>query len=95
MSILLDAGPSLNFLAVGQQNILVQAAEAYELQLAAPARVDSEIIGMSQHDRFRNTGVRAIWTTLKSSQRVRILPDELVTQRVHRCGGQNQRNARS
>lgn len=79
MSILLDAGPSLNFLAVGQQNILIQVAESQKLQLAAPARVDSEIIGMSDSERFKNTGVRKIWTTLKSSRRVEILPDELTT----------------
>jgi hypothetical protein len=79
VSILLDAGPSLNFLAVGQHNILVQAAESQNLQLAAPARVDSEIIGMSYGDRFKNTGVRRIWTTLKNSRRVEILSDELTT----------------
>lgn len=80
MSILLDAGPSLNFLAVGQQNILIQVAESQKLQLAAPARVDSEIIGMSVSERFKNTGVHRIWTTLKSCGRVEILPDELTTQ---------------
>lgn len=79
MSILLDAGPSLNFLAVGQHNILVRAADSQSLQLAAPARVDTEIIGMSCSDRFKATGVHKIWTTLKSSRRVEILPDELTT----------------
>lgn len=81
MIILLDAGPSLNFLAVGQQNILIQVAESQKLQLATPARVDSEIIGMSDSERFKNTGIRRIWTTLKSSRRVEILPDELTTRR--------------
>ncbi|GAA2677495.1 hypothetical protein [Actinoplanes palleronii] len=80
MSILLDAGPALNFLAVGQQNILIQIAQSQKLRLAAPARVDSEVIGMSRSDRFRNTGVRTTWNTLKSSGRVEILPDELTTQ---------------
>lgn len=80
MSILLDAGPSLNFLAVGQQNILIQIARSQKLRLAAPARVDSEVIGMSRSDRFKGTAVRATWTTLKSSGRVEILPDELTTQ---------------
>jgi hypothetical protein len=79
VSILLDAGPSLNFLAVGQQNILIQVAESQKLQLAAPARVDSEILGMSRDERFKRTQVRALWTMLKSSQRVEILPDELTT----------------
>jgi hypothetical protein len=80
VSILLDAGPSLNFLAVGQQNILIQIAQSQKLRLAAPARVDSEVIGMSRSDRFKSTGVRTTWNTLKSSGRVEILPDELTTQ---------------
>ncbi|MGX6608279.1 hypothetical protein ACWKSP_40095 [Micromonosporaceae bacterium Da 78-11] len=80
MSILLDAGPSLNFLAVGQQNILIQIAQSQKLRLAAPARVDNEVIGMSRSDRFKNTGVRTTWNALKSSGRVEILPDELTTQ---------------
>jgi len=41
VSILLDAGPSLNFLAVGQENILIQAAASQKLQLAAPAQPDN------------------------------------------------------
>ncbi|WP_436528993.1 hypothetical protein [Actinoplanes sp. HUAS TT8] len=81
MSILLDAGPSLNFLAVGQQNILIQVAESQKLRLAAPARVDGEITGMSKDPRFRNTAVLSTWNRLKSSQRVEILPDELTTSR--------------
>ena len=80
MSILLDAGPSLNFLAVGQQNILIQIAQPQKLRLAAPARVDSEVIGMSRSDRFKNTGVRTTWNALKSAGRVEILPDELTSQ---------------
>jgi hypothetical protein len=48
VSILLDAGPSLNFLAVGQQNILIQVAASRSLQLAAPQRVDTEVEGMTK-----------------------------------------------
>lgn len=80
MSILLDAGPSLNFLAVGQENILIQAAASQKLQLAAPARVDAEITGMARNPRFERTRVRTTWARLKASQRVEILPDELTTQ---------------
>ncbi len=36
MSILLDAGPSLNFLAVRQQNVLIQVAASQSLQIAPP-----------------------------------------------------------
>lgn len=80
MSILLDAGPSLNFLAVGQENILIQAAASQKLQLAAPARVDTEITGMARNARFERTRVKTTWATLKTSHRVEILPDELTTQ---------------
>jgi hypothetical protein len=69
----------LNFLAVGQQNILIKVAESQKLQLAAPARVDTEIIGMCNSERFKNTGVRGTWAMLKSSRRIEILPDELTT----------------
>jgi hypothetical protein len=79
VSILLDAGPCLNFLAVGQQNILVQVATSQQLQLLAPARVDSEIVGMCHNDRFKSTRVLSVWKTLKASKRVKILPDELST----------------
>jgi hypothetical protein len=81
VSILLDAGPSLNFLAVGQENILIQAAASQNLKLAAPARVDAEITGMARNRRFERTGVKSTWAKLKTSHRVEILPDELTTQR--------------
>lgn len=77
MSILLDAGPSLNFLAVGQQNILIQAAKAQDLQLAAPERVDLEVEGMTKNSRFHRTPVLNTWRTLKSSRRLVILDDTL------------------
>ena len=77
MSILLDAGPSLNFLAVGQQKILIQAAKAHNLQLAAPERVDVEVEGKTNDRRFERTGVLNTWRTLKSSHRLLILDDSL------------------
>jgi hypothetical protein len=79
VSILLDAGPCLNFLAVGQQNVLIQVAESQKLRLTAPARVNTEIIGMGISERFKSTSVRSTWNKLKSSRRVEILPDELTT----------------
>jgi len=80
VSILLDAGPSLNFLAVGQQNILVQAASSQNLQLTAPERVDTEVEGMANDSRFRRTAVRRTWRTLKASGRLLILSDSLTSQ---------------
>lgn len=79
MSILLDAGPSLNFLAVGQQNILVQVAASHSLQLAAPQRVDTEVEGMTNDPRFRRTAVLGTWQKLKMSGRLLILDDSLTT----------------
>jgi len=77
VSILLDAGPCLNFLAVGQQNILIQVAASQDLQLAAPARVDVEVEGMTRDSRFHRTPALNTWRTLKSSKRLLILSDEL------------------
>lgn len=79
MSILLDAGPSLNFLAVGQQNILVQVAASHSLQLAAPQRVDTEVEGMTNDPRFRRTAVLGTWQKLKMSGRLLILDDSLTS----------------
>lgn len=80
MSVLLDAGPCLNFLAVGQQNILIQVAASRDLQIAAPQRVDTEVLGMVRDRRFSRTGVRGTWETLKASGRVQILDDSLTSE---------------
>lgn len=82
MSILLDAGPSLNFLAVGQQNVLIQVATSQGLQLATPQRVDTEVEGMSKNPRFNRTAVLTTWRTLKTSGRLLILDDELTSQEM-------------
>lgn len=82
MSILLDAGPSLNFLAVGQQNILVKAAESQKLQLATPQRVDAEVEGMAKDARFANTAVLSTWRKLRTTGRLQILDDSLTTQNL-------------
>ena len=78
MSIVLDAGPVLNFLAVGQQNVLIQMALAANATLAAPKRVDTEIEGMCKNPRFARTGAKGTWGTLKASGRVKILADTLL-----------------
>jgi hypothetical protein len=82
VSILLDAGPSLNFLAVGQQNILIKVAESRSLQLAAPQRVDTEVKGMTNDPRFQRTGVLGTWQKLKSSGRLLILDDSLTSREL-------------
>ncbi len=80
MSVLLDAGPSLNFLAVGQQNILIQIAASQKLQMAAPERVDIEVRGKARSARFVRTGVLGSWQTLTTSRHIEILEDTLKDQ---------------
>lgn len=77
MSVLLDAGPVLNFLAAGEQNLLIQAAGLVSLQLAAPERVDIEVQGKCRDPRFVGTPALATWNKLKASGRVQILSDTL------------------
>ena len=37
------------------------------------------IVGLCRNDRFKNTAALRTWSTLKASERVQILPDELNT----------------
>lgn len=78
MSVLLDAGPVLNFLAVRQENVLVQLARANNLKLATAEQVASEVRGMTQSRRFRNTAAARVWSGLVSSGRIAILSDDLI-----------------
>lgn len=91
MSILLDAGPALNFLAVGQQNVLIQLAVTHNLQLVTPERVDAEVEGMAGNGRFERTRALSTWRTLVSTSRVKVLSDDLVsvefTEAVTRISG--------
>lgn len=77
MSVFLDAGPALNFLAVGQENVLIRLADSRRLQLSAPERVDTEIQGMCKDRRFAATAALRTWGRLKAAGRVAILSDEL------------------
>lgn len=79
MSVLLDAGPTLNFLAVGQQNVLLQLAQQHGLQLTVPERVDAEVAGKGRSPRFQRTGVVRTWATLRASHWIAILPDDVTT----------------
>jgi hypothetical protein len=81
VSIFLDAGPSLNFLAVGQENVLIQLAASRGLQLSAPRKVDTEVFGMCKDPRFAATAALRTWDKLKSTQRVTILSDALTDAR--------------
>ena len=82
MSVILDAGPFLNFLAVGQQGVLVELAASRQLQLAVPTRVDREILGVARSARFRRTPAQSTWLKLKSAQRVDVLDDTLTEQEL-------------
>ena len=92
MSVLLDAGPSLNFLAVGQENVLIQVAASANLGLAVPQRVEKEILGVCRDPRFRGTPAEATWRKLCSAGRISVLDDTLTTQQfidaVTRISGQ-------
>lgn len=79
MSVLLDAGPTLNFLAAGQQGVLIRTAERRDLQLTVPERVDREVFGKSQSALFKRTPASATWRKLKSTSRIAILSDDLTT----------------
>ncbi|MHB1431888.1 MAG: PIN domain-containing protein [Streptosporangiaceae bacterium] len=79
MSVLLDAGPTLNFLAVGQQTVLISVADKGGLQLTVPQRVDHEVLGMCRDPRFARTPAQATWRKLRGSGRVVVVPDELTT----------------
>jgi hypothetical protein len=60
VTILLDAGPCLNFLAVSQQGILINLAQSRNLQLATARRVVQEVTGTAEHDpRFSRTAAPA------------------------------------
>lgn len=79
MSILLDAGPSLNFLAVGQENILIQLAKESSVPLRTAERVDREVRGMANHPRFERTRVLRTWSTLTADGHIDLLDDDLET----------------
>lgn len=75
MRFIVDASPALSWVAAGEQNALMMVATSYEANLLVCERVDREVVGKSNADRFRMTGVANTWTTLKQSGHVRILPD--------------------
>ncbi|MBL8929406.1 MAG: hypothetical protein JNL54_04710 [Kineosporiaceae bacterium] len=77
MSVLLDAGPFLNFLAVRQQGILIELAASRNLDLAVPQRVEKEILGNCNDPRFARTPAEQTWLKLTSAGRVRVLDDTL------------------
>lgn len=79
MSVLLDAGPALNFLAIGQQNVLIQTAQQAALTLAVPERVDREVVGKCRDARFVRTSAPGAWGRLKAGGHVVVLPDDVTT----------------
>lgn len=78
MSVILDAGPILNFLATSQQGVLLRLAEQNGLRLTAPEQVQKEVLDKAASDpRFTRTPVVSTWRKLTSSHRVEILSDDL------------------
>lgn len=78
MTIFLDAGPALNFLATSSQDILIKVADAKGSQLHVPERVQREILGKARNDaRFKLTPAESTWKKLVSSSRVTVLSDDI------------------
>jgi hypothetical protein len=50
VTIFLDAGPALNFLATTNQNILIQVAAAKGSNIHVPERVEREILRKAHSD---------------------------------------------
>lgn len=68
MGVLLDASLTLNFLAVGQQTVLISVANKGGLQLTVPQRVDREVLGMCKDPRFAKKPAQATWRKLKGGR---------------------------
>lgn len=78
MTVLLDAGPALNFLAVSQQDVLIKVANRLGTKLHVPERVEMEILGKADSDaRFQRTPAAATWRKLRAGGHVVVLPDTL------------------
>lgn len=78
MKFILDAGPVLNFVAVGEQNCLIQTANVYQGQLCVPEQVSYEIEGQARRNRrFARTGAEGRWRTLVASTYITVLDDDV------------------
>lgn len=96
MSVLLDAGPTLNFVAVSEQGLLLGLAAAHDLQLLAPEKVRDEVDRKAGQGRFARTGAQSTWRKLVAAGRVGILDDtltdDLLIAAVARVSGQQAAN---
>lgn len=82
MSVILDAGPGLNFLAVGQENSLIQLAQRFASTLCAPERVQEEVQrNCGRGRRFSGTRVEGTWAKLKGAGRLHLLSDDVTDER--------------
>lgn len=77
MRIVLDACSFVHFLASGEQNILVQWAEAKDAQLTVTETVDEEIVRTSKKPKFAGTGAERAWGNLR--RRVQVVSEDLAT----------------
>lgn len=80
VTILLDAGPVLNFLAVSNQDVLIKVAERrrvrgftclHELRARYSGRPTTTTAP---------AGLESTWRNLRSSSRVMVLPDDITSQ---------------
>lgn len=82
MRFIVDASPLLNFLAVGEQNCLLQTATRLRATLCVPEQVGFEIDHQVRQARFARSGAEGRWRTLRSGGRIEVLSDDITANRV-------------
>ena len=82
MRVILDAGPVLNFLAVGQENCLIQLAATFKTELKIPDQVCAEVRRVGSSGRFRRSGAAHRLEVLLTAGRVGLLSDDVSTNSV-------------
>lgn len=85
MGVLIDAGPLLNFLAIGQENILIQLAKTSGHQLAVCERIVTEVQGVTRDPRFERTAVATKLPQLTDAGHIAVLSDDIEDNAEFRC----------
>ena len=80
MKYIIDTAPLLNFLAAGEQNILIQYAKYRRADLCVPQMVDLEVHGHFDYplNRFKGTPAEGTWGKVAGTH-IKILPDDFDT----------------
>jgi len=77
---LLDTAPLLNFLAAGEQNVLIQYAHSRGSRLCVAQIVESEVLGHFENplNRFKGTAAEGTWRKVVGVH-IQVLHDDLYT----------------